>query len=74
MPAPHRITPDELLERYDGLLLDAYGVLMTEAGPLPGARGFIDRLHRLDMPFCILTNDAAKLPATKTARSSTQNR
>jgi HAD superfamily hydrolase (TIGR01450 family) len=68
MPSPHRITPDELLERYDGLLLDAYGVLMTEAGPLPGAPGFIDRLHRLGMPFCILTNDAAKLPATTSRR------
>jgi len=68
MTAPRRITADELVERYDGLLLDAYGVLMTEAGPLPGAPEFIERLHRLDKPFCILTNDAAKLPLTTARR------
>ncbi len=64
MAAPRRITPDELLERYDGLLLDAYGVLMTEAGPLAGAPEFVARLQSLHKPYCILTNDAAKLPAT----------
>jgi len=68
MPAPPRTSADQLLERYDGLLLDAYGVLMTEAGPLPGAPEFIARLHQLDKPFCVLTNDAAKLPATTARR------
>ena len=68
MPAPPRTTADELLQRYDGLLLDAYGVLMTEAGPLPGAPDFVARLDRLGKPFCILTNDAAKLPATTARR------
>jgi HAD superfamily hydrolase (TIGR01459 family) len=68
MPAPRRTTTDELVDRYEGFLLDAYGVLMTEAGPLPGARAFIDRLHRLGKPFCVLTNDAAKLPATTARR------
>ncbi len=68
MPAPPRTSADALVDRYDGLLLDAYGVLMTEAGPLPGAAEFIARLQRLRMPFCVLTNDAAKLPTTTARR------
>lgn len=68
MPAPRSVTVDDLVARYQGLLLDAYGVLLTEAGPLPGAAQFIARLHDLRKPFCILTNDAAKLPSTTARR------
>lgn len=68
MPAPAPITAAELVDRYEGLLLDAYGVLMTEAGPLPGAAAFISRLQHLGKPFCVLTNDAAKLPGTTSRR------
>lgn len=68
MPDPRSVTADELVTRYEGILLDAYGVLMTEAGPLPGAAQFIARLHELDKPFCVLTNDAAKLPSTTARR------
>lgn len=60
--------PDDLLSRYDGFLLDAYGVLMNEAGALDGAAEFIDRLNRDQVPYCILTNDAAKLPETTATR------
>lgn len=68
MPAPPSITADELVGRYEGFLLDAYGVLVTEAGPLPGAAQFVERLHALRKPFCVLTNDAAKLPSTTARR------
>ena len=57
----------ELLARYDLFLLDAYGVLVDGAGPLPGAKGFLDALEAAGRPFAILTNDASRLPATLAA-------
>lgn len=68
MPDPRSVTAEDLLDRYEGVLLDAYGVLLTEAGPLPGAARFVKRLHDLGKPFCVLTNDAAKLPSTTARR------
>lgn len=66
--APSIVTPDELLQRYDAFLLDAYGVLMNEAGPLEGAAEFVERMNADGIPYCVLTNDAAKLPQTTAAR------
>lgn len=65
---PQELDTDRLLEGYDAFLLDAYGVLMHEGGPLPGACAFIDRLNRDRVPHFILTNDAAKLPVTTAKR------
>src|SRR5215831_1125424 len=59
-----RITTAELLERYDGLLLDVYGVLLDARGALPGARELIAELGRRGKPFAIVTNDASRSPAT----------
>ena len=53
-----------LLERYDGLLLDAFGVLVDKQGPLPGARELIDTLNAEAKPYFILTNSASRLPET----------
>jgi HAD superfamily hydrolase (TIGR01459 family) len=53
-----------LLERYDGLLLDAFGVLVDKQGPLPGARELIDTLNGEHKPYFILTNSASRLPET----------
>lgn len=53
-----------LIHEYDGWLLDAYGVLLDDSGPLPGA---VDLLHRLDTagrPWLVLTNSASRLPET----------
>ena len=58
----------EIIERYDALLIDAYGVLVDGADALPGARRFVERLHARAIPFFILTNDASKLPETSSAR------
>jgi HAD superfamily hydrolase (TIGR01450 family) len=60
MTAPPLVDCAELIARYDAFLLDAYGVLVHEAGPLPGAAEFIHALHRAKRPFCVLTNDAAR--------------
>lgn len=51
-----------LLERYDTLLLDAYGVLVDGSGPLPGAVELIERLNREERHYFLLTNSAGRLP------------
>ncbi len=43
-------------------------MLVHSAGALPGAGAFVDRLNRRGKPYYVLTNDAAKLAATATAR------
>jgi ribonucleotide monophosphatase NagD (HAD superfamily) len=44
------LTLDALIARYDALLLDAYGILVTLDGPMPGAVALIDRLNRVGKP------------------------
>jgi len=65
-PAPVAITT--LLDRYDGILLDAYGVLVDARGPLPGAAALLAELARRGKPFAIVTNDASRSRATWSAR------
>ena len=62
------ITVEALIDRYEVLLLDAYGVLVHSSGILDGAAGLIMKLNRTLKPYYILTNDASKLPTTAAAR------
>jgi len=62
------ITLDALIERYDGVLLDAYGVLVHGDGIMPGAREAVEALRKAGKPFCLVTNDASTLPQTAAAR------
>jgi HAD superfamily hydrolase (TIGR01450 family) len=71
--APRPVTPCGLPQvtdirtleaRYRVLLLDAYGVLVDESGPLPGARALVERLNRSRKPYYLLTNSASHLPET----------
>jgi HAD superfamily hydrolase (TIGR01450 family) len=64
MARPPQTTVDELLARYDGFLIDAYGVLVHSSGPFPGARRFVERLEANQRPFCVITNDASRLPSS----------
>ena len=57
----------EILETYQLILLDAYGVLVTSGGALTGAREFIAELNRRGLPYFVLTNDASRLPETAAA-------
>jgi HAD superfamily hydrolase (TIGR01450 family) len=66
--APRPVTIAELLASHDGLLLDAYGVLVDGAGALPGARELIEGLNRRATPFAVVTNDASRSPATYVRR------
>lgn len=51
-----------IIERYDAILIDAYGVLVDASGALPGAREFLQSLHAHNKTFYLLTNDASRLP------------
>jgi HAD superfamily hydrolase (TIGR01450 family) len=51
-----------ILSEYEVVLLDAYGVLVDDQGPLPGALDFLHQLHVQDKRFLILTNSASRLP------------
>ena len=62
------ITIETLIDRYEVLLLDAYGVLVHSSGTLAGAAELITKLNRAAKPYYILTNDASRLPATAAAR------
>jgi len=66
VPAP--ITLRELLDRHDGVLLDAYGVLVDGSGMLPAAHALLDELARRGTPYLVVTNDASRLPATVARR------
>jgi HAD superfamily hydrolase (TIGR01450 family) len=59
---------EQLIERYDALLFDAYGVLVSVAGAMPGAPELIEMLNATGKPYCVVTNDASKLPETAAAR------
>lgn len=57
-----------LIERYDALLFDAYGVLVHGTGLMPGAIAARDALEASGKQWFVVTNDASKLPATSAAR------
>ena len=58
------ISIESLINRYEVLLLDAYGVLVHSAGTLAGAVELITKLNQDTKPYYILTNDASRLPTT----------
>ena len=57
-----------LLDDYEGILLDAYGVLVDGSGALPAAGPLIRELDRRGKPFAIVTNDASRQAATYVRR------
>ncbi|HEY5921861.1 MAG TPA: HAD hydrolase-like protein [Kofleriaceae bacterium] len=58
--APSAATTRELLDRYAGVLLDVYGVLLDGSGALPGAKELISELNQRGTPYAIVTNDASR--------------
>jgi len=57
-----------LLDAYDGILLDAFGVLVDARGPLPETAPLLAELARRRLPFAIVTNDASRSAATYARR------
>lgn len=60
-------TVEALVERYDALLIDAYGVLIDQSGALAGAANLVEMLDRDGVSYAIVTNDASKLETTSAA-------
>lgn len=58
----------DIADRYDAVLLDAYGVLVDSRGPLPGAAAAVAALADRGIRFLVATNDASRTPATIAAR------
>lgn len=58
----------DLIDRYDALILDVYGVLVDLSGALPGAVGWIDALNRAGKPYWLASNTAARLPESAARR------
>src|SRR5689334_1898681 len=68
MTEPAAIAMRDLLDRYDGILLDVYGVLTNAHGALPGARELLAELAQRGKPYAIVTNDASRSQATYVER------
>jgi HAD superfamily hydrolase (TIGR01450 family) len=68
MPALPRLSMPEILERYEVLFLDAYGVLNDHDGALPDAPELIAHLGNTGKPYLLLTNDASRTPETSSRR------
>jgi HAD superfamily hydrolase (TIGR01450 family) len=69
--APRPTTTTQLLDRYAGFLLDAYGVLVDHHSALPGAAALIAELQRRRLPHAVITNDASRSAAAWAARLAT---
>jgi HAD superfamily hydrolase (TIGR01450 family) len=57
---PPHTTVAALLQRYDLFLLDAYGVLVSSSGALPGAAAFLRALQQAGKRYLIVSNDASR--------------
>lgn len=55
-------TVTEILPYYTRILFDAYGVLVTSSGVLPGANEILHQIRTAGKTFQIITNDASKPP------------
>jgi HAD superfamily hydrolase (TIGR01459 family) len=65
---PTDTTVRALIDGYDVLLLDAYGVLVHAEGAMPGAADVLAAIAAAGKRFFVVTNDASKLPETGAAR------
>ena len=61
---PRPTTIAALLDGYDGVLLDAFGVLIDGGGALHGAAALLAELERRGRPYAVVSNDASRLPQT----------
>ncbi len=68
MTPPEPVSIHDLIERYEVLLFDAYGVLVRSDGPIQGAPELITHLAKIGKPYYVLTNDASRQISTAAAR------
>ena len=65
---PELISAKELTLQYQGLLFDAFGVLIHGFGGIPSAIDYIDELNRTKFPYWIVSNGSC-FSTEETARS-----
>ena len=65
---PPYITFAELVERFEVILLDSDGVLVSWPSAIPQAAQAIAGLNGLGKPYYVLTNDASQVAETRAAR------
>ena len=65
---PPRVAVADLIHRYGGVLIDAFGVMVDGRGALPGADALLARLEQRSVPYLIVTNDASRRDATNAER------
>ena len=63
--SPSIISSDDLVERYDAIAFDSYGVLVDGIDPLPGAIELTERLTAAGKPWLLATNDASRLTGSR---------
>ncbi|QDG54095.1 haloacid dehalogenase [Persicimonas caeni] len=68
MSRPAQIALRDLYDNYDGLLIDAYGVLVHTSGAFDGAVSFMQSLSDRALPYVVITNDASRLPESCAAK------
>lgn len=64
-------TAEQIVEQFDAVLLDSYGVLVDGSGALPGARRFLERLDETSTPWLVVSNDASRSLDAAAARYET---
>ncbi len=65
--APSIVSIDHLVENYDAIAFDSYGVLVDGIDPLPGAIESTERLTVVGKPWVLATNDASRLTPSRLA-------
>ena len=59
MAVPTQTNVSSLIERYDALFFDSYGVLIDGVDALPGAVDLVHRMNTEEVNYFIVTNDAS---------------
>ena len=69
---PSVVDIEFLIDRYDAIAFDSYGVLVDGIDPLPGAIEATDLLATLGKPWLLATNDASLLTPKRVERMRQQ--
>jgi HAD superfamily hydrolase (TIGR01450 family) len=62
---PTQTNVSSLIERYDALFFDSFGVLIDGVDALPGAVDLVHRMNTEEVNYFVVTNDASVSPSTR---------
>lgn len=69
---PTLTTISSLVERYDALLFDSFGVLVDGVDALPGCAELVDRMNAESVSYFVVTNDASVSLASRVKKLANQ--